>query len=110
MKTSSQATMELAPLGPKDDCKSRVTLGTGKNEKQPRGSCLRDTNQDVRSTPDASCSSSSEVILIKSPKANEAIPNQEVFMARAENLAGLGCMPCLRLHPLCEPDPGQEEA
>jgi hypothetical protein len=46
MKTSSQATMELAPLGPKDDCKSRVTLGTGKNEKQPRGSCLRDTNQD----------------------------------------------------------------
>src|ERR1035441_10966266 len=50
----------------------------------------------VRSTPDTSCSSSSEVILIKRPKASEAVPNnQEAFMARAENLAGLDCMPYL---------------
>src|SRR5271166_3643924 len=50
----------------------------------------------VRSTPDSSCSSSSEVILIKRPKASEAVPNhQEASMARAENLAGLRCMPYL---------------
>ena len=50
----------------------------------------------VRSTPDTSCSSSSEVILIKRPKASEAVPNHhEAFLARAENLAGLGCMPNL---------------
>src|SRR6202158_3805052 len=50
----------------------------------------------VRSTPDTSCSSSSEVILINRAKASEAVPNhQEAFMARAENLAGLGCMPYL---------------
>src|SRR6202158_2228498 len=50
----------------------------------------------VRSTLDTSCSSSSEVILIKRPRASEAVPNhQEAFMARAENLAGLGCMPYL---------------
>src|ERR1700687_6128851 len=50
----------------------------------------------VRSTPDTSCSSSSEVILIKRPKASEAVPHhQEALRARAENLAGLGCMPYL---------------
>jgi len=37
-----------------------------------------------------------EVILMERAKANEAVSNrQEVFMARAENLAGLGCMPYL---------------
>jgi hypothetical protein len=37
-----------------------------------------------------------EVILIKRGKANEAVSNhQEVFMVRAENLAGLACMPYL---------------
>jgi hypothetical protein len=61
----------------------------------------------VRSKPETSCSSSSEVILIKKPIANEAVPNhQEVFMARAENFVGLGCMPYLTLPLLCEPDPG----
>jgi hypothetical protein len=50
----------------------------------------------VRSTLDTSCSSSSEVILIKRPKASEAVPNhQEAFMARAENLAELVCIPYL---------------
>src|ERR1700687_6197765 len=50
----------------------------------------------VRSTPDTSCSSSSEVSLIKRPKASEAVPNhQEAFMARGEHLDGIGCMPYL---------------
>src|SRR5579864_3307487 len=54
----------------------------------------------VRSTPDTSCSSSSEVILIKRPKASEAVPNhQEAFMARAENLAGLGRMLYSNIQP-----------
>ena len=53
----------------------------------------------VRSNPDTSFSSSSEVILIKRAKASEAVPNhQEIFMAREENRAGLGCMPYLTLH------------
>src|SRR5450755_2386109 len=71
----------------------------------------------VRSTPNTSCSSSSEVILIKRPKASEAVPNhQEVFMARAENLAGLGCMPYLphtgstsKLRKYRGPSPHSEE-
>src|ERR1035438_8263071 len=50
----------------------------------------------VRSMLDTSCSSSSDVILIKRAKASEAVPNhKEALMARTENLAGLGCMPYL---------------
>jgi hypothetical protein len=48
------------------------------------------------SVTDPNAVKSTTITLIKRAKANEPVPNhQEVFMARAENLAGLGCMPYL---------------